>query len=445
MTGSVVVLPPSKVTWINKLSTKSANFLDLVKDRFSLQYTLFDDHIIQDPFCLKASIRTLRQHGAAMVASTEEEIKLACHAAFHSCADGVTQVNLATALSPVLSRLLNHMLVGKPLCRNERYMKNLAVQREYIMPLGMLLACFPGILRRPLGRVMKSYVSSIARGCMADLKPYYQHIIDYVGQDTRRLSAELENTYLRHYLDIARSMPNHDRAVQLDVITSMAVQLGSAAFNELEAAIPSLIADVLQAGTHSNLVQLLLEEIRPVTSLGFAELSAALWSADRLPILDSCVRETLRMHSMQLLSMQRKILKNTCVDDGSQLSEGTSICVSAYSIHRDHTFYTQPDSYDPFRFYKPTRNAVVATPAAVSYEADEHYLAFGYGNHICPGRRVATSVLKLVFIHLFSNYEIQLVDKEPKTRSIAILKWHWTDVKVRMSRKETVSTPRSSA
>lgn len=67
----------------------------------------------------------------------------------------------------------------------------------------------------------------------------------------------------------------------------------------------------------------------------------------RLPYLDACINEALRLHSTSALGLPRVVPEGGLTVSGRYFSPGTVLSVPSYSIHRDKAIWG--DDVDVFR------------------------------------------------------------------------------------------------
>ncbi|KAJ4356803.1 uncharacterized protein N0V89_004840 [Didymosphaeria variabile] len=140
---------------------------------------------------------------------------------------------------------------------------------------------------------------------------------------------------------------------------------------------------------------------------------------NHLHLLDSFVREILRVHVPSALVSLRLAQQPVTLHDGFQLKQGTRIVFSAQSIHSDPANYDSPREFQPFRFAGsgPCNCEADGTPkdaGRVKAETpSQSFLAFGYGKQSCPGRFFATRVVKLILGRLIHEYEIEAAGTIP--------------------------------
>lgn len=126
---------------------------------------------------------------------------------------------------------------------------------------------------------------------------------------------------------------------------------------------------------------------------------------DKLPLLDSFMRETARWTSIDKLAIRRKALVDYTFSSGSPvIPAGSTVCVSSYEASHNPKTYPNPDRFDGRRFVDGQSTDYTKRYADVS----ENYLIWGYGSLACPGRFHASLVIKTVIAHLLSEFDMRL-------------------------------------
>lgn len=99
--------------------------------------------------------------------------------------------------------------------------------------------------------------------------------------------------------------------------------------------------------------------------------------------------------------------------NGLHVPEGVNVCIPGYLIMRDNSIYLNTDEFGGFRHQMPYHllgsDKVVPTISMSSTGPD--FLTFGHGVHACPGRFLATIVLKVVMRHLLEKFDIEVIGK----------------------------------
>lgn len=114
--------------------------------------------------------------------------------------------------------------------------------------------------------------------------------------------------------------------------------------------------------------------------------------------------------------VNRYVVQEHMFRDGLYIPAGTEIHTPSYSPATDPKVYASPMTFDPQQFLKLRQQ---------NPDAGKHYqfgtvtaenLAFGIGIQACPGRFVAASELKLLFIKLVTGWEVKWGNNGPAKR-----------------------------
>ncbi|KAJ5735491.1 Cytochrome P450, partial [Penicillium malachiteum] len=151
----------------------------------------------------------------------------------------------------------------------------------------------------------------------------------------------------------------------------------------------------------------LREEIETIIS----EMGTTLPACDKMVLLDSFLKECQRLHPPAAVSAHRVCVTSLQLSNGVVLKPGTHVGVPSGWIQRSSPSYTDPEIFDGFRFAKH-RAAGTSNSKLVDLSSD--YLVFGMGVHACPGRWMASALLKMVFAHLILRFDL-LPDSAERT------------------------------
>ncbi|KAL1969931.1 hypothetical protein VTN77DRAFT_7441 [Rasamsonia byssochlamydoides] len=98
---------------------------------------------------------------------------------------------------------------------------------------------------------------------------------------------------------------------------------------------------------------------------------------EKLPLLDSFIKETIRMNPLDTLAIRRKSLADFTFSDGSvHVPAGWMACVSSYDLMHDEQTYPNPEEFDGWRFVTAQSSARGTKLTEVS----EKSLVWGYGS-----------------------------------------------------------------
>jgi gliotoxin biosynthesis cytochrome P450 monooxygenase len=111
--------------------------------------------------------------------------------------------------------------------------------------------------------------------------------------------------------------------------------------------------------------------------------------------------------------MQRLVAakKGLTLSPTVHLPRGTFVSFAHSQTQRSATLPQRPlDEFHPFR-YTELRSVIGEENKHQFVSTSLDSLAFGYGQHACPGRFFASSVIKLLLIELIKKYDIALGPK----------------------------------
>ncbi|WQF90395.1 Putative cytochrome P450 [Colletotrichum destructivum] len=151
---------------------------------------------------------------------------------------------------------------------------------------------------------------------------------------------------------------------------------------------------------NQEIIQPLREEIIRVVQEddGLKTVSIA-----KLELLDSCMKESQRMHPIQYGVMGRRVRKTTQLHDGTRIPKGV-ITIVAPPAMLDADVFENPGKWDGYRFLKKRQQPGEEKKWLFTATSPEQY-AFGTGAHACPGRHFAGTTIKLILAHLLMRYD----------------------------------------
>ncbi|EUC49292.1 hypothetical protein COCMIDRAFT_33346 [Bipolaris oryzae ATCC 44560] len=119
-----------------------------------------------------------------------------------------------------------------------------------------------------------------------------------------------------------------------------------------------------------------------------------------MKLLDSAMKELQRLYKLTDVGMQRVVLSNTTLSNGTIIPKGYKLAVE----HRfsDPTLYPNSKLFEADWFLK-LRDSDQTRWQFVT-RSPEH-LGFGYGKHTCPGRFFASNEIKIIVVYLLVKYD----------------------------------------
>lgn len=118
----------------------------------------------------------------------------------------------------------------------------------------------------------------------------------------------------------------------------------------------------------------------------------------KLPYLQACVKEIMRLHPPAPLLLPHRAIKGCQVMDYT-IPENTQVLVNVWAISRDPSSWEDPLCFKPERF--------------LNFDLDfkgNHFefLPFGSGRRICPGLGMSIRKIQLALASLIRNFDWSL-------------------------------------
>jgi cytochrome P450 len=308
-----------------------------------------------------------------MTADMVDEILYRTEEVFGANPDAVHECVLQEALSTILLGVTNRAIAGKQLARSDDYTRTVkdfiaalprqAVKMDSLTPTLLKPFLAPLLAREPrrLSRAADAFLLPMVRkhltdACAGEGSMHHEERHPDVIQLMARFAAKSSD---------ARDHDARNLSSRLLALSFVGVHTSTAA------AINGLVA-ILGAGP--ELWVALREE-------AVAALKASVgnvWSkatVARLPLLDSTLRESMRVMAFKGRGVEREVVarEGVTLPDGTFLSCGTKVGVPTIGIQLDERFYERPDEFIHDRFVGKAEMGMVNTT--------DTFLAFGHGRH----------------------------------------------------------------
>ncbi|PYI08311.1 putative cytochrome P450 [Aspergillus sclerotiicarbonarius CBS 121057] len=336
-------------------------------------------------------------------------------------ADGSMCLSLAETCRVMASRMMSVMFFGEELTSDPAFSKAIYDHPQHTVRCMALFQLMP--------RVMSPLVHAIVTRRGAAMKLILSRIMPIIDSETKNWTepAGLKELTLLHVFT-KETQATRDYWTP-ETLTQALMGLLLAASHQPWV---NLHIFLYRLCANPEWQDILREEIREAQTnqpFDYHRLS-------QLPLLDSFMRETARLVSLDKLNIRRKALKDYTFADGTpHVPAGATVCVSSYDASHNPATYPDPENFDGRRFVDGNHKDSTHRYSDVS----EHYLIWGYGSLACPGRFHATIVLKLALANILLRYHIRLED--PQMRS------HWMYEAFSMPYESTkvILTPRGTA
>ncbi|KAK8002967.1 hypothetical protein PG989_002686 [Apiospora arundinis] len=300
-------------------------------------------------------------------------------------------ISLHSVIQKVVTQAISYVFVGHPLCRDKIYLGNVRAFTRAVLISAELIRPFPDswkpylIRLTPAWRRRKHAEELMHSAVLARLRAKYK-------------AKEAKPADLLQGL--ADTAPSRERNVSKTVERLMGMNL--AAIHTTSSTLTAAVAQI--ALTPDMYTATLRQEVLPLRENGVITHKTILNTTK----LDSFLRETGRLNPLSMIGLMRVARKDFRFRDGTVIPKGCRIGVPTIAIHQDAALYPKPDEFDGFRFSKLCEEDPGNTTRHGAASTGLDYLTFGHGKNVCPGRFIATDLMKLVLAAIILRYDIKL-------------------------------------
>ncbi len=119
-----------------------------------------------------------------------------------------------------------------------------------------------------------------------------------------------------------------------------------------------------------------------------------------LPYLRACLDEALRITPPVAFGLPRRTPPRGAMIGGTWVPGDVTVCIPAYTAHRDEKWFPDPEAYQPERWLKED-----------SAKLQSQFIAFSAGARGCLGRNISYLEQTVLFASLLRRYNFSLVDE----------------------------------
>lgn len=250
----------------------------------------------------------------------------------------------------------------------------------------------------------------------------------------RSLNVALEE--VRAYMEqtIARARTQHDGD---DFLHAMLEESDGAGTFDEEALFGNAMTMLLAgedttANTLAWAVHLLLEhpnvfaDLRAEADRAFTGRLASTLAETQLPLTERVIHEVMRLKPVAPILFHEAII-DTSLGDVS-IPAGSLLLVLTRKGALEPSRFPNPERFDPERWRDPRRIALE--------QREGHFVPFGSGPRLCPGRALALIELRLVLSLLAKNYDLERVGDAESVREVNGFTMSPVGLNVRLRRRD---------
>ncbi|KZF26778.1 cytochrome P450 [Xylona heveae TC161] len=307
-----------------------------------------------------------------------------------------------SGIKRIVAAVNSVLFVGEPLASNPTFVDAALQFPNDAFTTAEVIRMLPAVLSAPISALMTRRSAAI-KTMRNFLFPLVEERISKYPRDTD--AAEKPLDCVQWLID---SIPK-DRPWPTEKIVAKICALWFGSVHQLAMTLTFALYDL---GTYPEYVDPLRKELEMHNTESELSSLKERWRAfDRLPVLDSFLKESARLHPSDCISVRRKALTPHMFTSGTHIPEGAWACVPQAALQKDPSYYANPETFDAFRFVS-ARGDSGDTHTRTSNFTDVAlpFPFWGMGKRACPGRYHAAWVLKLVLAHVVLNYDMKFSD-----------------------------------
>ncbi|KIX09579.1 uncharacterized protein Z518_00659 [Rhinocladiella mackenziei CBS 650.93] len=388
-----LMLPPKYIEELRRGDAQQASFERSFSDALNISATVGDLYLAG--IMEKVTVKHLGQSALSKWQSVTEGSPIYTSRKLRIDEDWKS-ITAAKAISMIVHRVTNLVLVGQELSRSEDYIETSQRFSSTLLPAGVWTNfIYLGPLRNMFARWTTFFHRWELEKCVKILMPVIQERLR-----KREKGEGNDEDAIQWTIDAAFATGN-TREIWPRRIAENVLHLLFAANSAPGALATQMLYQLLM---DPGYLEPLRDEIRAALAAEGGWNAAAM---DKMALLDSFVRETVRMYPPGSIACTRTIQKvDLTFRDGMRLPVNSRFAFPVLAIQMDPDNYHSPRVFDGYRFVDRLADGSFKTKV-LSTTVTPSYLALGYGKHACPGRFFGILKAKLVFAKLITNYELK--------------------------------------
>ncbi|RYO45199.1 hypothetical protein AA0113_g10495 [Alternaria arborescens] len=372
--------------------SKAGTFLTLFSDLVLNAPTLIT---IPDPALHKRLHKVIQQAFTPQALASQEPIqKLHIERAmpdFDEIAVNDTEIDLADKLETMFWEIIGDLAFGEPLMAGKRptyeSLKRLGKGSMPVVEALSFMLVMPGVA--PALETARSLISAMPIPSQLSKLVPSKRLRDCIDRQDGR----------EDFISAIMGSEKQGLTLDADAFFSNAMGLTLAGYQTTATTLASTFYHVLR---YTNTYITLCAEIRS-TFTSEADITGERLA--RLPFLNACIRETLRL----LPPANGKTAQRTapsCTIAGTYIPAGTIVSADLYTIQRSPQYFNDPASFRPERWLEGAEEN--------GFDGDNRSASrpFLIGSRACIGRHMAQQSIRLIMAKLLWRYDFELLDRD---------------------------------
>ncbi|KAI9669152.1 MAG: hypothetical protein M1831_000745 [Alyxoria varia] len=287
----------------------------------------------------------------------------------------------------IISRLSGRVFVSEDLCRDETWLRLALSMAHTFVRASVHLQLVPSYLR-PAARYMLPSCRELKTSTNKARK-VLEPIIERRRELKKGNSDSQPNDAIEWFEEIGHDKGYDPVPPQLQLVLASVATTGD-----------FFIQVMNNLCTYPEFIAPLREEAEQVVKDNGGSLPTA--ALKELHLMDSFLKESIRMKPTSPIIMERKATSDVILADGTHIPKETYTAVSQMHLWDDDVF-PNARTFDPRRFLNKTQFVTQSSSDFV----------FGYGLRSCAGRFFASYEIKLALVHMLLKYDFELAEGSP--------------------------------
>ncbi|KAI0407415.1 cytochrome P450 [Xylaria palmicola] len=440
--GRIVILPPEQLKTVYKLPEDQLDVFGTLQEQIRAAYTVRYQRVVHDPYHRHLIPSQLTKNLALFTNSMIGEIKDEITSSWGINADW-TEVPIWRTCFRTAARVSNTALYGTVLCRDERYLQSPESQTTAFFGGSLLISMTPMLFRPIVGYFVHKWCAYYSRKIAKICAP---HIERRVRETTKNVQAKEGKVYMKGGLQIVideECAHNHATQLSSQLIADRLLMTNNVTLNGVTFTIHHLILCLIS----SNPTLRYIETIRDECATALQEAGEwGLAAVRRLKLLDSAIRESLRIAPFSSVAMVRTVIDpgGISIEHGKTpvtIPYGATLVLPVERIHSDEEHYSDAQTFNAFRFVdldphssSPNGRRNYTTISAAT-TADRHFFGFGTSKNPCPGRFIAVHEIKLIMAYILLSYDLEYAYTELRCTDLLAMRVPKMDVTLQVRRR----------
>ncbi|KAL2126380.1 hypothetical protein VTI74DRAFT_1019 [Chaetomium olivicolor] len=422
------MVPREYIRWVLQQPLDVLSVHEARYEKFALDIVLPEHDDAVDQVFLDTIHRKMTRNLTRLQPAFAEEVSRNMDAVLGTDTEQWVEANVWLTVEKTVFSAIMRILVGQSVCRNDGFRDEL---NRFTKAFGynslVVGRALPMFLRSTVGWLLSSFVLITQRRL---INRWFIPLVEERFENLHKKSQDPDFDYsppqnlITWASEALLVTGNVERCTPYDLARRLAIMI-PAAVPAIKITTTNTIYDILSSPPDMRVRDHLYDEITAALAEGQGWDDQGLLS--RLVLLNSAIRETMRLNPVSVVTLERKILPKDGVTlpSGQHLPRGTWLGVPVVGIHSDENIYPDAAIYQPFRFCSrspgETSGNIAGDEKLTStgvVNVTDTFLPFGAGKFACPGRWLAAHIVKLTTAYLLYNYEIESLPQRPVNQAV---------------------------